>query len=180
MSDIQPVFKVAQVASMAGVSSAAVRNYVAAHPRHFSPQANPPAGGVRLFTIADARVIAYIKGATDAGRGHAAIAKELDGNALDFFNWSPVSPILGEIEEEGGALMAPDAIAALRLAMENLAARNDELQQRLDAKEAAHRVEAERLQSELLRLTAELGRASGELEARKRRRPAWWVSLFGE
>ncbi len=180
MSDVQPVFKVAQAAAMVGASPAAVRNYVAAHPRHFSAHANPPPGDVRLFTLADVRVIAYIKGATDAGRGHATIAKELSAGALDLFTWSPIPSFVEETEEEGTALLAPDAIAALRVAMESLAARNDELQQRLDAKEAAHRAEAERLQSELLRLTAELGRASGELDARKRRRPAWWVSLFGE
>ena len=152
-----------QAATLAQISVASVKNYVARWPARFSPSATPGPGIARSYSDRDVQVLRTIARLSREGLPTQEISARLAEGELD--DWqadnAPQEPIAGPQQ-------APQPQAALALIGPVLQA----LQQRLD--DAQRREDA--LQDRLL--DAERRAAVAEALLIERRQP-FWKRLFG-
>lgn len=151
-------------AALLGVSPAALRKYAGIYARHLSTEAT---GTPRAFTVADMRLFAFVAHATAMGRTHSAIQESITGQGEDFaaFSWDAPDDTENAGEAPSTALVP---VAQLQAAQALL--------QDAQRREADARAEAEAARERIATLERELGRAEGELAARRR---SLWAKLFG-
>ena len=142
--------------ALTGASRPVIRTYTQRYARYLSTEATPEAGTERRFTAADLKVIAFVYQRTAAGATHEQVLERLAAGDLDQFAWQPAEP---ESAAQGGP--AAESASSALVPIERLQAAHALLQdaQRREA-EAAAQVIA--LQSEVQRLSLELGKAEGE------------------
>ena len=173
----QNLYTVTQAARLVGASKATIRGYTlrTEYQSYFSTEATPQPGQERQFTSDDLKLLRFIFARTSQGESHDAIAARLKDKELSQFDWTPIEPPRPEEQAEAAtAAMVP--FEQVRAVQALLA---DARQREAEAKEQAQ-TQIQTLQDEVRRLTLELGQAQGELSATRRRRPAWWVRIFGE
>lgn len=167
------LFTVAQTAQALGLSKAAIRAYASkeVYRRHLSTEATPGQGQERKFTSDDLKLFAFILARTRLGETHEAVAGSLAQGELDAFDWKPIEPTshVDAAESVGSQLVPYERLQAAQAIIVDARQREEVAQAKIDA-----------LQTEVARLQNELGRAQGERDALRRRRPHWWVRLFGE
>ena len=167
---MQIVYSPKQTADLLGVSSSAVRTYSKRYADFLSDAATTTP---RQFTVADLKTLAFVSQCTQLrSMTHAETLRSLTDGALTDFEWTLPEP------QESAPETAQDAHTALVPAAQLEAARFVMADAQRREEEAAAKVEE--LQQEVKALTLQLGEAQGELEARKRRRPAWLKALIGE
>jgi len=155
------------VARLLGISPAAVRKYADLYGRFLSTEASTPP---RTFTRDDARVFAYVARATSRGQTHDAILADLaDGAAYAAFVWTAPDDADQDSQPAPAALVPAAQLHAARLLLEESQRREREAQERAESAARA-------LQDRIATLERELGRAEGELAARRR---PWWARLWG-
>jgi DNA-binding transcriptional MerR regulator len=164
-----------EVASLIGASKQAIRNYTGIYARYLSTEATPERGGVRRFTESDVKLLAFVYTKTSIENlTHEQILERLGQGELEAFEFHIP-------QKEGKEEQAADLSTAL-VPLERLQASQallaDAQRREVQVTEEAKQRE-QTLQTEINRLNQELGRAQGELAVYKRRRPAWWVRLFG-
>lgn len=159
---------------LTGASRQVIRVYTDKYARWLSTEATPGPGKERRFTPSDLKLIAYVYQQTAReSQTHEQVEAQLASGALDSFAWETPEPATSAPDGPGsdtGALVPAERLqAALALLQDAQRREGDQ----------AHQVQ--QLSTEIARLQNELGRAQGELEAYKslRRRPKWWVWLFG-
>lgn len=170
-------FSPSQVAEMTGVSLAAIRNYGERFAGHFSPGATPPKGQPREFTAEDIRLIGFIRAKTGEGLSLDQVAQAIEAGELEEFDqWQP-EPIEAEVPPRGQPQPAPlvpaAQVQALQALLEDYRRREETIQNRADVAAGEARERERGLQDQIAALQRELGKAEGELEALKSRRP-WW------
>lgn len=187
-------YSTSQAARLAGLSPAAIRNYIvgpfAAHyAAFFSSGACPPKGETRSLTERDLALIAFIREKTASGLTHVTIAEQIAQGALEGFTWTaaeradegPTAPSEDEqaAQAPGSALVQIAATFTAQLAAAQT--REQALYDRLIAAEQrAARAEGqlEAIQSQFETTQSELKAVRGELETQNRRR-SWLARLFG-
>jgi DNA-binding transcriptional MerR regulator len=162
-----------EVAQLLGASKQAIRNYTTVYARYLSTEATPERGGMRRFTESDVKLLAYVYTKTRIENfNHEQVLERLAQGDLDQFEFHISQP--DETQPQEGTEPTTALVPFERLqATQALLA--DAQRRELQAVE-----EIRQRDQELLRLQHELGRVEGELSAYKRRRPAWWIRLFGE
>lgn len=170
------LYTVTQASKLVGASRASIRAYTLRpeYQRYLSTEATPQAGQERQFTRDDLKLLRFIFTRTSQGETHEAITTRLNAGELGGFDWTPPEPQQASDHEEATTALVP--IEQVRALQAILA---DARQRELETKEQAQ-AQIQALQDEVRQLTRELGQAQGELNAGRRRRPAWWVRLFGE
>lgn len=153
-----------RAAALLGVSSAALRKYADLYAKHLSTEATAKP---RAFTVADLRLFAFVAHATAMGRTHKAIQESISTQGEDFaaFTWDAPEDAEDAQEAPSTALVP---VAQLQAA--------HALLQDAQRREAEARAEAEAARERIAALERELGRAEGELAARRR---SLWAKLFG-
>jgi DNA-binding transcriptional MerR regulator len=171
------LYTVTQASKLVGASRASIRAYTLRpeYQRYLSTEATPQPGQERQFTRDDLKLLRFIFARTSQGETHEAIAARLNAGGLGEFEWSPPEPQQPAEHEEAstGMLVPVEQVRALQAILA------DARQRELETKEQSH-AQLQALQEEVRQLTRELGEAQGELNARRRRRPTWWIRLFGE
>jgi DNA-binding transcriptional MerR regulator len=160
-----PLYSPRQAAIALGISPSAIRNYTNTYSRHLSTEAtsNP-----RRLTESDLRVIGYVVSKTATGLSHdrvlALLATEAGQQELAEYAWEVPED---EAEPEPSTALVP--LAQLQAAQALM----------LDAQRREHDAlqREQELQAKINELMLELGKAQGELVARKS--GGWWARLFG-
>lgn len=167
------LYSVNQAAKLIGISKVSIRAYTAKeeYQRHLSTEATPAPGKERRFTPDDLRLFRFVANHTSQGETHEQITERLTAGELSDFKWTP--PDLTEPSEQNQAqetqLVPYERLQAAHALLADARQREENIADQL--REAQEKIE---------RLTLELGQAQGERDAMRRRRPAWWVRLFGE
>lgn len=173
----QDIYTVAQAAQALNLSKAALRAYASKelYKRYLSTEATPEPGYERKFTADDLRLFAFIAARTKLGESHEDVAQLLGANALLEFDWTP--PELQQpaepSEAQTGQLVPLEQVRALQALLADARQRESETRDQAQT-------QIQLLQDEVRALTRELGTAQGELAAVRRRRPQWWIRMFGE
>jgi DNA-binding transcriptional MerR regulator len=156
-------------ARLLGISTGAIRKYSDLYARFLSTEATTTP---RTFTPADLRLLAYVARATSRGQTHDAILADLadDGAAYAAFVWTAPDDADQDSQPAPAALVPAAQLHAARLLLEEAQRREREAQERAESAARA-------LQDRIATLERELGRAEGELAARRR---PWWARLWGE
>lgn len=163
-----------QASDISGASRQVIRVYTTRYARYLSTEATPQPGMDRRFTTDDLRLLAFIYQRTSAGETHEQVLERLQAGELEQFAWQPPEP---EPEPQSATESASSALVPL----ERLQAAHALLQDS-QRREAATADQVAALQTEVQRLSLELGKAQGEaaaLKAGRYRAPAWWRALFG-
>lgn len=171
---VKEYYSTKDASELTGASRQAIRAYTEKYARWLSTEATPGIGKERRFTVADLKLIAYVYHQTrQEGQTHDQIDQQLSAGALDSFAWqTPESSTSAtETPESSTSALVPHERLQAALALLQDSQRRESLQE----------LQVQQLSSEIARLQNELGRAQGSLEAYKalRRRPRWWVWLFG-
>ena len=153
-------YTTSQAATITGASIQTIRSYTKLYARYFSTEATPESGQSRRFTSADLRLIRFCRELAETNLTREKIAERLAAGDLDQFDWQPAEP-------ESAAQDAPAAESAasspntMLVPYERLQAAQVLMQdaQRREADAAAQVIA---LQSEVQRLSLELGKAEGE------------------
>lgn len=169
-------------AAMLGVSVAALRKYADIYARHLSTEATTTP---RTFTPDDMRLFAYVTQATALGRNHGAILAGLapggdDAAAFAVFAWGAPDDAPGDDADQAAAstaLVPAAMLQAARALLEDAQRREREAQARAADAAAQADADARALRDRIATLERELGRAEGELAARRR---PWWARLLGQ
>ncbi|GAB4559182.1 MAG: hypothetical protein Kow0047_04870 [Anaerolineae bacterium] len=153
------LFRPAQAASLAGVSLASLKHYTLQYAPFFSPEATPPEGERRWFTLQDIKLLAFIHQLTNRGASKDEILRRLAGGELAEFQWQPPVSALesrprAQAEQMQESLQA--AVKALLEQLQQIYLREQELMERLLA--AEHRIGY--LEGELAALRAREERSS--------------------
>jgi len=166
-----------EAAELIGASKQILRAYTGTYARYLSTEATPEPGGVRRFTEADVRLLAFVyQKTTGENLTHEAVLEQLAEGALEQFTWQPEQPEPESTPEsqqsaEAGMLVPVAQYRAAEALLRDAQRRESDAQEREQA-----------LQEKINLLERELGQAQGELSAtlaNQRRAPAWWVALFG-
>ena len=156
-------------ARLLGISTGAIRKYSDLYGRFLSTEASTPP---RTFTRDDVRLFAYIAHATTLGQTHDAVLAALAAGGADYaaFAWAAADDADQDSQPAPAALVPAAQLHAARLLLEESQRREREAQERAESAARA-------LQDRIATLERELGRAEGELAARRR---PWWARLWGE
>lgn len=169
-----------QVCEATGASASALRIYTDRYARYLSTEATEIP---RKFTQADLKLVAFIVHCTKARAfTHEQVEQALQAGELDLFEWEPAQASQQMSEAEQSTAMVPMAqVQALQVLLEDLRRREQDAQQAVQVVRTEATQREQSLQAEVNRLQNDLGKAQGALEAYKtvRRRPRWWVALFG-
>ena len=166
-----------EAAELIGASKQILRAYTGTYARYLSTEATPEPGGVRKFTEADVRLLAFVyQKTTGENLTHEQVLELLAADALEQFTWQPEQP-----EPESASESQQGAEAGMLVPLAHYRAAEVLLRdaQRREA-DALEREQA--MQERLNQLERELGQAQGELRAtlaNQRKAPAWWLWLFG-
>lgn len=166
----EPLYSPTQAAKAAHISIQSLRNYAKRYVRFLSPHATPKAGETRWFTLQDIRLLAYIAHkTTKQNLSHDQLLAHLDQDTTEMEEFTDYSAPGGE-QSESTELMPPGLIRAYEVLLND----SKQREQRAVGRE-------QELQQRVEQLERDLGRAQGALEAYgvTRRRPKWWVWLFG-
>ena len=161
-----------------GASASAVRIYTDRYARYLSTEATEIP---RKFTLADLKLIAFIVRCTkEKAMTHEQVEAALKAGELVAFDWELPAPATVEAEQST-ALVPLAQLQALQLVLEEARRREKDAVQSVEVVRSEATEREQSLQSEIARLQNELGRAQGALDAYKsiKRRPRWWVALFG-
>ena len=176
----QEFYSPVDVEKLLGISRPAVRTYANRYGRWLSAEATPEPGRARRFRVGDLRVLAFVYAKTTTeNQDHDQVMAVLEEHkgVPPAFTWQ-----LDEADEQP----SPDATAADNPSDTALVLRTAQvLLMDSREREAAAADQLERMQSEIARLSLELGEARGALgvyqfQGQARKRPKWWVWLFGE
>jgi DNA-binding transcriptional MerR regulator len=165
----EPLYSPTQAAKAASISLQSLRNYAKRYVRYLSPHATPKAGETRWFTRQDIRLLAYIAHkTTKQNLSHEQLLAQLEQGTDGLEEFTDYTAP-GE-QPESTELLPPGLLRAYEVLL------NDA---KLREQSAAEREQA--LQQRVEQLERELGRAQGALESYRatKRRPRWWVALFG-
>lgn len=162
-------------AAMLGISPAAIRKYADTYTRHLSTEATTTP---RTFTRDDVRLFAYIAHATTLGQTHDAVLAALAAGGADYaaFAWAAPDDADQEGQPAPAALVPAAQLQAVRLLLDDAQRRERDAQARAADAAAQADAEARALRDRIAALERELGRAEGELAARRR---PWYARLFG-
>ncbi len=175
----QEFYSPADVERLLGISRPAVRVYATKYALWLSPEASPAPGAARRFRIGDLRVLAWIYQQSKENQTHEQIQatlKDHDGVPASF-DWlleadaaAAASNVMEEPTSENTALVPVAALRAAQALMQDARNREETMADQLAS-----------LQEENKRLNLELGEARGALGVYQgKKRPRWWVWLFGE
>lgn len=173
----QDYYSTKEASDITGASKQIIRVYTARYARYLSTEGTPESGKPRRFTEGDLKLLAYVYQQTSSGNmTHDQVLDSLAQGALERFDWSmPTQP---ESVPDGpeSAQSAPNALVPVERFQAAQALLLDAQRREQEARE-----QALALQDQVNQLERELGKAQGALEAYKtvRRRPRWWVALFG-
>ena len=168
-------YTTSQAAAITGASLQTIRGYTKLYQRYFSTEATPESGQSRRFTSGDLRLIRFCLELAQQNLTREQIADRLAAGELDQFTWqAPAEPASASQEP------TPSHSTAL-VPYERLQAAQALLQDAQRREETAA-AQVATLQSEVQRLTLELGKAQGEaatLRGSRYTAPRWWRALFG-
>ena len=172
----QEFYSPVDVEKLLGISRPAVRTYANRYGRWLSTEATPEPGRARRFRAGDLRVLAFIYAKTTAeNQDHDQVMAVLEENqgVPPAFTWQLDEAADQPSPDEAAADNPSDTALVLRTAQVLLMDSRE--------REAAGADQLERMQSEIARLSLELGEARGALSVyQARKRPKWWKWLFGE
>ena len=168
-------YTTSQAATITGASLQTIRGYTKLYQRYFSTEATPESGQSRRFTPDDLRLIRYCLELAQQNLTRDQIADRLAAGDLSNFTWQPAQQPPDATQEpapsHSTALVPYERLQAAQVLMQDA--------QRREAEAAA---QVATLQSEVQRLTLELGKAQGEAATLKSSRysaPRWWRAVFG-
>ena len=175
--DNQGYFSTKEASDLTGASKQIIRVYTARYARYLSTEGTPDPGKARRFTEGDLKLLAYVYQQTSTGNmTHEQVLDSLAQGALDRFDWA--IPTQGESATEAteSAQSAPNALIPIERFQAAQALLMDAQRREQEARD-----QAQALQDKVNQLERELGQAQGALQAYQavRRRPRWWVALFG-
>ncbi len=175
--DTQRYYSTKEASDLTGASKQIIRVYTARYARYLSTEGTPESGKARRFTEADLKLLAYVYKQTSTGNmTHEQVLDSLAKSALDSFDWS----ISDSPESAPNATESAQSTTSVLLPIERFQAAQallvDAQRREQEAREQAHA-----LQEQINQLERDLGKAQGALESYQavRRRPRWWVVLFG-
>ena len=175
------------VTEVTGASASAVRIYTDRYARYLSTEATAIP---RKFTLSDMKLIAFIVHCTkERAMTHDQVEASLKAGELEAFDWEmPVQSKDTAQQEQSTALVPVAQLQAVQYVLEETRQREAKALQAAEALRTEATARAQTLQDEIARLQHELGQAQGALSQAKetiesqratRRRPRWWVALFG-
>lgn len=171
------------VAKITGVSKPAIRSYTLTYNAYFSGSATPGPGQSRQYTPDDIKLVSFIISRSNAGYTHNDTLKALETGELENYAFTLSEPIQDATDGPSDDTGTSTALVPLETFYQALAQAQTAQAQLQDYKQReAAAVESERAaQTRINELERELGSVAGELRAIKaqRRRPAWWVAIFG-
>ena len=175
--DTQHYYSTKEASDVTGASKQIIRVYTVRYARYLSTEGTPEPGKPRRFTEDDLKLLAYVYQQTSAGNmTHEQVLDSLAQGALERFEWSaPTSSESASVDTES-AQSAPNALIPIERFQAAQALLMDAQRREQEARE-----QAQALQDKVNQLERDLGKAQGALEAYQtvRRRPRWWVVLFG-
>lgn len=173
---METLYTPAEVAAIVGCSKPALRSYTATYSAYYSGSATPGIGQTRQYTENDIKLTSFIYTRSASGHTHqdtlkALVDSELDNYAFTLPERSTDAPNDSSDVQGGNTAIVPAERLHAALTLLQDAQRRE--QQAVEVGQAA--------QTRINELERSLGTALGELNAMKaqRRRPAWWVALFG-
>ena len=172
---MRATYSTKEASDITGASTATIRTYTTAYARYLSTEATPDPGKQRRFTAADLKLIAFAYQLGEReGATREQVLDRLAAGELDTYAWQPPE----EPTSAAQSAVAPDSAL---VPYERLQAAQVLLQDTQRREEQALEQVAT-LQSEVQRLSQELGRAQGEAATLKSSRytaPRWWRAIFG-
>ena len=168
-------YTTSQAAAITGASLQTIRGYTKLYQRYFSTEATPESGQSRRFTPDDLRLIRFCLELAQQNITREQIGDRLAAGELANFAWQPAQQPQDATQEP-----APSSSTML-VPYERLQAAQVLLQD-AQRREAGSAAQVATLQSEVQRLTLELGKAQGEAATLKSARytaPRWWRAVFG-
>ena len=173
---METLYTPAAVASIVGCSKPALRSYTATYSAHYSDSATPGIGQTRQYTESDIKLTSFIYTRSATGHTHQDTLKALADGELSNYTYTMPERSTATTDGPGDDMGVSTAIVPAERLHAALT-----LLQDAQRREAAAVEAGQAAQTRINELERELGSVSGELRAIKahRRRPAWWVALFG-